>query len=65
MQTEQLQSAARALSRIEGRVCVMCAESNPAECHRSYISDWLVTHGEHVTHLLDVGRRHEHPDRLI
>lgn len=65
MQTEQFQTAARALSQIEGRVCIMCAESNPAECHRSYISDWLVAHGERVTHLLDVERRQEHSDRLI
>jgi uncharacterized protein (DUF488 family) len=31
----------------------MCAESNPAECHRSFIADWLVAHGERVVHLLD------------
>jgi len=65
MQTEQFQSAARALSAIEGRVCIMCAESNPAECHRSFIADWLVAHGERVVHLLDLGRQQEHPDRLI
>jgi uncharacterized protein (DUF488 family) len=65
MQTDQFQSAARALSAIEGRACIMCAESNPSDCHRSYISDWLVAHGERVTHLLDPGRRQEHPARLI
>jgi uncharacterized protein (DUF488 family) len=65
MQTEQFQSAARDLSSIEGRVCIMCAESNPAECHRSFIADWLVTHGERVTHLLDLGTQQEHSARLV
>ena len=65
MQTEQFQSAARALSSIDGRVCIMCAESNPSDCHRSFIADWLVTHGECVTHLLNVGSQQEHPGRLI
>jgi len=65
MQTEEFRSAASALSAIEGRVCVMCAESNPADCHRSLIADWLVAHGERVTHLLDLSRRQEHPPRLL
>ena len=65
MQTEQFQAAARALSQIEGRACIMCAETNPADCHRSYIADWLVAHGERVTHLLEVERRQEHPGRLV
>jgi uncharacterized protein (DUF488 family) len=65
MQTEQFQSAARALSELEGRVCIMCAESNPSDCHRSFIADWLVAHGDRVTHLLDLGKRLEHPYRLI
>jgi uncharacterized protein (DUF488 family) len=65
MQTEQFQAAAGALSSIEGRACIMCAESNPADCHRSFIADWLVAHGERVTHLLHLGRQHEHPNRLI
>ena len=65
MQTEQFQSAARGLSRIEGRVCIMCAESNPSDCHRSFIADWLVAHGERVMHLLGLGRQREHPTRLV
>ena len=65
MQTEQFQSAASALPAIEGRACIMCAESNPADCHRSYIADWLVAHGERVTHLLDLGKRQEHSARLV
>ena len=65
MQSDEFQSAARALSSIEGRVCIMCAESNPSECHRSFIADWLVARGERVTHLLDLGRHQAHPGRLI
>ena len=65
MQTEPFQAAARALSRIQGRVCIMCAESNPSDCHRSFIADWLVTNGERVMHLLDLGRQQEHPARLV
>jgi len=42
------------------RVCLMCAESNPADCHRSHIADWLVAHGSEVVHLLAPGRRVEH-----
>ena len=65
MQTEQFQIAARALSAIDGRVCIMCAESDPSDCHRSYIADWLVSQGERVMHLLDLGRQQEHPARLV
>jgi uncharacterized protein (DUF488 family) len=65
MQTDDFQSAARGLSALEGRVCIMCAESDPSDCHRSYIADWLVSHGARVTHLLDSGRQQEHPARLV
>jgi uncharacterized protein (DUF488 family) len=43
----------------------MCAESNPADCHRSFIADWLVAHGSHVMHLIDLGEQREHPARLL
>jgi uncharacterized protein (DUF488 family) len=65
MQTREFQSAARALSAIEGRVCIMCAERDPSECHRSFIADWLVANGHGVVHLIDVGERHDHPARLV
>ena len=65
MQTSEFQSAAASLTRMDGRVCIMCAESNPADCHRSHISDWLVVHGERVMHLLELGRQQEHPARLV
>jgi uncharacterized protein (DUF488 family) len=52
--------AATALTSLRERVCIMCAESNPAECHRSLIADWLVAHGHAVIHLLGEGRMREH-----
>jgi uncharacterized protein (DUF488 family) len=65
MQTEEFQTAAAALAARKDRVCIMCAESNPADCHRSLISDWLVARGERVVHLLDLGAQREHPARLL
>jgi uncharacterized protein (DUF488 family) len=64
MQTEEFQSAAAALTA-KGRVCIMCAERNPDDCHRRLIADWLVTHGTRVVHLLDPGKQREHPARLV
>ena len=46
-------------SRTEA-VCVMCAESNPDDCHRRHIADWLAARGERVVHLLAPGRAREH-----
>jgi len=65
MQTTEFQAAAQALAGREGRVCIMCAESNPADCHRSHIADWLAARGHRIIHLLGPGREHEHPRRLI
>lgn len=57
MKTERFRAACTALG--EG-VCLMCAESNPDECHRRHIADWLVRRGQRVTHLLAPGRAREH-----
>jgi uncharacterized protein (DUF488 family) len=65
MQTEEFQAAAASLTERKDRVCVMCAESNPAHCHRSLIADWLVAHGARVMHLLELGKQREHPARLL
>jgi len=65
MQSMEFQAAAGALASRTGPVCIMCAESNPADCHRSFIADWLVARGERVIHLLDPGRQQEHPARLV
>lgn len=60
MATVSFAEAATALTRHPERVCIMCAERNPAECHRSLIADWLVAHGHRVLHLLGEGRMSEH-----
>ena len=67
MQTPLFVTAAAALidaSRAQ-RVCIRCAEADPGNCHRSYISDWLVAHGERVLHLLEPEKVHEHAARLF
>lgn len=57
-------SALIAASR-ERTVCIMCAETHPADCHRSHIADWLVANGERVVHLLETDKVHEHAARLF
>ena len=42
------------------RICIMCAERDPAHCHRSLIADWLVARGHRVIHLLDEQEQQEH-----
>ena len=64
METPLFQDAAQALVGSD-RVCIMCAETNPADCHRSHISDWLVAHGERVMHLIQRGEQREHAARLF
>jgi uncharacterized protein (DUF488 family) len=60
MKSAAFREAVGALTaRAEG-VCIMCAESDPADCHRSHIADWLVAHGHKVVHLLAPGRTAEH-----
>jgi len=67
IQTPEFQHAARALiaAGAARRVCIMCAETDPADCHRSHISDWLVAHGERVLHLIAEGETREHAARLF
>jgi uncharacterized protein (DUF488 family) len=60
MRTAQFREAAGALAARSDGICIMCAESNPADCHRSHIADWLVAHGQRVLHLLAPGRTLEH-----
>lgn len=60
MRTPLFRDAAAALANRAEPVCLMCAESNPADCHRSHIADWLVAHGTEVVHLLAPGRALAH-----
>ena len=64
METPLFVDAASALIGSD-RVCIMCAETNPADCHRSHIADWLVAHGERVLHLIQPGESREHAGRLF
>jgi uncharacterized protein (DUF488 family) len=67
METPAFTDAAAALiAASRGRsVCIMCAETDPADCHRSHISDWLVAHGERVLHVIAPGEEREHAARLF
>ncbi len=62
MESAAFKAAAETLADTAGaaRICMMCAEREPAQCHRSLIADWLVARGHRVVHLLDGGARREH-----
>lgn len=62
METGTFADAAQALASTaeKERTCIMCAESDPARCHRSLIADWLVAHGHAAVHLLDAGEQRAH-----
>ena len=60
MKTAAFREAAEALAACAKRVCVMCAETNPDDCHRLHIADWLAGRGRRVVHLLAQGRSREH-----
>ena len=42
------------------RVAVMCAEQDPAGCHRRILADWLLAHGHEVRHVRAVDRVEPH-----
>ena len=52
METQLFTDAAMALIAASTKVslCIMCAETDPGDCHRSYIADWLVAR-EHASRL--------------
>ena len=60
MKTPAFRAAVGALAARDEAACIMCAESNPDECHRRHIADWLVARGHRVWHLLAPGRAREH-----
>ena len=67
METPLFLEAAAALIEAsrERSVCIMCAETDPAGCHRSHVSDWLVAQGERVVHLIQPGEQRQHAPRLF
>lgn len=62
MESDGFTVAARALAATAAgeRVCMMCAERDPAQCHRSLIADWLLANGHRVIHLIEPGESREH-----
>jgi len=67
MESPQFIDGATSLVRTSMKVCVciMCAETDPADCHRSHIADWLVARGERVVHLIGPDEQREHAARLF
>ena len=67
METPLFIDAAAALiaASQQASLCIMCAETDPADCHRSHIADWLVAHGERVVHLIAPDVQREHAARLF
>jgi uncharacterized protein (DUF488 family) len=41
------------------------AETDPVDCHRSHISDWLITRGKRVLHLIAPDVQRDHAARLF
>lgn len=60
MKTDVFRQAADALAQRKDAVCIMCAESNPEDCHRTHIAEWLAARGQRVVHLLAPGHMREH-----
>jgi uncharacterized protein (DUF488 family) len=54
--------AIRALLALADRfqAVLMCAERQPAQCHRSLIADYLTDRGATVIHLIDFDEQHKH-----
>jgi uncharacterized protein (DUF488 family) len=62
MDTESFQKGAFQLQHLAASgVCAMlCAELDPAYCHRSLIADYLMLQGARVVHLVAPGKSREH-----
>ena len=62
MDTDAFQKGAYQLQQLAARgVCaVLCAERDPAQCHRSLIADYLTLQGARVVHLIAPGESREH-----
>ena len=62
MESTAFQSGIRALilRAQKSRTAIMCAERLPWRCHRSLISDYLVTQGVTVIHLIAPGKTQSH-----
>lgn len=64
MEADAFNDALNEVLRFAGceRVAIMCAEREPAQCHRAMIADAVMLRGVQVAHLIDRGELH--PARL-
>jgi uncharacterized protein (DUF488 family) len=53
-----------ALSASE-EIALMCAEANPAHCHRYWVADALVARGHAVRHITGLDEADPHPENLF
>ena len=62
MQTKEFEQAAAELIRLAEQkpAAIMCAEAVPFRCHRSLISDYLITRGVEVLHIYPSGEAKPH-----
>ncbi len=62
MQTGQFKVSAMQLVNLAGKntLCLLCAERQPARCHRSLIADFLLLQGVQVVHLIEKGISQQH-----
>jgi uncharacterized protein (DUF488 family) len=62
MVTEEFRRAVDELltAAVQSRVAVMCAEKLYWKCHRRLLSDYLVSQGVEVIHIMDPGKTSEH-----
>lgn len=60
MSSAEFAAGIAALHALGDGAAILCAEAVPWRCHRNMISDYLVTHGALVTHLIDQTQRRPH-----
>ncbi len=62
MESSLFQNSAKQLISLstKGNLAVMCAEKSPDQCHRFYLSDYLLLNGAEVTHILSVEETKQH-----
>lgn len=62
MQSDEFKTGVAKLIKIaaDSTVCLMCAEREPMDCHRSLLSDYLVLQGVGVQHINGVGQVSPH-----
>ncbi|BAV33623.1 DNA repair protein [Sulfuricaulis limicola] len=62
MDTDAFQKGAAQLRNLadRGTCAILCAERDPAHCHRSLIADYLTLQGARVIHLIAPGEMREH-----